>query len=411
MTQTAPKTRAPILRGESGLIFLTAVLAAGLTGPGQTIGVSVFIDHFVEDLALSRPLVSTAYLIGTLTGALFLPSVGRFIDRHGVRRAQIIIGLLFAGALVNMSLVQGFVTLAIGFVGIRFLGQGSLSLITTVTVSLRFVQNRGTALGLYSTINAGSLALAPLVLAGVIAWVGWRQAWVVAAVVIAFTVAPLAYFGLAKMPTSSAEAQLTSSDSDAYGFTRSEALRTRGFWILTSISTTAGMLATALNFHQIDLLQEAGLSATAAAGMFLPQVIGSTASGFAFGVLLDRVGGRYLPAVSIALLALAHLLGALAAPGVRVFAYAIVLGAASGAIRTVSSALLPKWFGTANLGEIQGTMTLIGVAGTAVGPVVLALLEQRLGSYPPAIRILGLIPVAVAVFALLPPFGHDRVST
>ena len=67
MTQTAPKTRAPILRGESGLIFLTAVLAAGLTGPGQTIGVSVFIDHFVEDLALSRPLVSTAYLIGTLT--------------------------------------------------------------------------------------------------------------------------------------------------------------------------------------------------------------------------------------------------------------------------------------------------------------------------------------------------------
>ena len=310
-----------------------------------------------------------------------------------------------------MSLVQGFVTLAIGFVGIRFLGQGSLSLITTVTVSLRFVQNRGTALGLYSTINAGSLALAPLVLAGVIAWVGWRQAWVVAAVVIAFTVAPLAYFGLAKMPTSSAEAQLTSSDSDAYGFTRSEALRTRGFWILTSISTTAGMLATALNFHQIDLLQEAGLSATAAAGMFLPQVIGSTASGFAFGVLLDRVGGRYLPAVSIALLALAHLLGALAAPGVRVFAYAIVLGAASGAIRTVSSALLPKWFGTANLGEIQGTMTLIGVAGTAVGPVVLALLEQRLGSYPPAIRILGLIPVAVAVFALLPPFGHDRVST
>jgi len=35
------------------LVLGCAILAAGLTGPGQTIGVSVFIDHFVDDLSLT----------------------------------------------------------------------------------------------------------------------------------------------------------------------------------------------------------------------------------------------------------------------------------------------------------------------------------------------------------------------
>ena len=92
-------------------ILALATLAMGLTGPGQTIGVSVFIDHLVDDLSLSREAVSFAYMIGTLTGATFLPSVGSWVDRRGVRRAQMVIGTLFALALVNMSFVNGLVWL------------------------------------------------------------------------------------------------------------------------------------------------------------------------------------------------------------------------------------------------------------------------------------------------------------
>ena len=61
-------------------VLVVAVVTATLTGPGQTIGVSVFIDHFVDDLDLSRSSVSAAYLVGTLTGSLALPFVGRFVD-------------------------------------------------------------------------------------------------------------------------------------------------------------------------------------------------------------------------------------------------------------------------------------------------------------------------------------------
>ena len=409
---TASETRTPeresIFRGNAGLILGSAILASVLTGPGQTIGVSVFIDHFVDDLNLSRSQVSTAYLIGTLTGSVFLPSVGRFVDRRGVRVAQTIIGILFALALVNMSFVRGFITLAIGFTGIRLLGQGSLSLVSTVTVALRFVKNRGTAVGTFSTVTAGMMAFVPIVLAAVISAVGWRGAWLVAALGIALTVGPLAWFGLRSMPTAAAQTDSGTTTADFTGFTRKDAISTRGFWILAAISAAAGMLSTALNFHQIDLLTQAGLSAEGAAAMFLPQVLGSTAAGFAAGYAADRIGTRFLPALSVALLFFAHLLAANASPGFTVVVYAITLGAAGGATRTVAATLLPSWFGTTNLGSIQGTLTFFNVGASAIGPVALALLEARFGSYPEAILVLSTIPLAAFAFALLRPFSKEQ---
>ncbi len=399
---------------KAGLVLVVAVLTSALTGPGQTIGVAVFIDHFVDDLGLSRPEVSAAYLVGTLTGSLVLPAVGRFVDRRGVRIAQMIIGVLFALALVNMSFVNGLVSLAIGFTGIRLLGQGSLSLVSTVTVALRFKERRGTAIGLFSTVSGGLMALTPIALAATIAAFGWREAWLLAAMVVGVSVVSLAWFGLRSMPTTSRStsreplAPTDDAEPNDGSYTRGEAIRTRKFWVLAAISGAAGMLSTALNFHQIDLLGDAGLSEDAAAAMFLPQVLGSTMAALGFGYLADRIGSRYLPSVSVSLLVVAHLLGANASPGVAVVTYAVVLGAAGGAVRTVVATLIPDWFGTRHLGSIQGTLTLLNVGASALGPVTLAVAEGWLGSYPPAILGLGTLAVAAMIFAL--PGRGERSS-
>lgn len=393
---------------EGGLaVLVMATLTSVLTGPGQTIGVSVFIDHFVEDLELTRSQVSGAYLVGTLSGAALLPRVGRFIDQRGVRRSQMIIGVLFTAALINMSFVNGLVWLALGFLGIRFFGQGSLSLVSVVTVSIGYLRNRGTALGLYSTVSSALMALLPLGLALVISAVGWRSAWLVSALVIACTVLPIAWFGLRRMPTGNRandRATVTNDDTAAVitdgSYDRNEAIRTRGFWVLVAVSGSSGMLGTALNFHQIDLLGSAGLSETAAAALFIPQVLGSTVAGLSTGWLSDRVGTRYLPAAGAALLVLAHLLAAIASPGFIVLIYAIVLGAMGGAVRTTTALLLPNWFGIGHLGSIQGSLTLFNVAASAIGPVALAVAQSRLDSYPAALLLLALIPTAAMLFAL-----------
>ncbi len=411
-------------------VLAVAVVTATLTGPGQTIGVSVFIDHFVDDLGLGRSSVSGAYLVGTLTGSLALPFVGRFVDRRGVRIAQVLVGAAFTLALVNMSFVNGLVWLTIGFVGIRCLGQGSLSLISTVTVSVAFTERRGFALGIFSVVSAGLMALVPFGLNAAIDRVGWEQAWLIAAAVVGSIVVPIGWFGLRSLPRgverSPARARPVSTgapigpgipaateDRHDPSLTRGEAVRTRIFWVITLSSSTASMLVTALNFHQIDLLGDAGLSEAAAAAMFIPQVVGSTVAGLAVGWAADRIGTRFLPAVAMVLMASAHVLAAIAGPGWSVLVYAVSLGATGGAVRVVTSTLLPVYFGTTHLGSIQGVLNLVGVGASALGPVTLAVAEGWLGSYPPAALALAVLPVATAVFALgrvEPPLGAAEVS-
>jgi MFS family permease len=398
--------QAPAVRRPSILVLGLATLTAALTGPGQTIGVSVFVDDLVSDLGLSREQVSAAYLVGTLAGAMLLPWVGRMIDRRGVRLAQMAIGAAFALALVNMSLVQGVVWLAIGFAGIRFLGQGSLTLVSTMTVSLAFDRRRGTALGIFSTATSALMALVPVALALLIAGFGWRNTWLIAAGVVLVTVVPIGYFGLRSLPTGHL-ASRSEPDATVAGhadYDRPEAMRTRSFWVLAAVTGSAGMLATALNFHQIDLMGQAGISEHAAAALFLPQVLGSTVAGLGFGYAADRFGTRYLPAIAMALLIAALLLAAVISAGPVVIVYSVTLGAMGGAVRVVSATLLPAWFGTTHLGSIQGGLTFFTVGASALGPVVLSVAEGGFGSYSPAVVVLATIPAAALVFSL----GQDR---
>lgn len=404
MTTTRSRPTSRRTRWEGGfLILFLGSLTAGLTGPGQTIGVSVFNPKMEEALNLSSERVSLAYLIGTLTGAVLLPRIGQMIDASGVRRAQIIIGGLFALALVNMSFVNGFLWLAIGFTGIRFLGQGSLSLISTLTVSLGYVRNRGTALGIYAMTSHAMMALVPLALAVTIAAVGWRSAWLVAAAVVAATVVPIAVFGLRSLPTSSAQpdSDVDLPERSTPDLDRSQAIRTRSFWILVAISSSASMMSTALNFYQISWMAEAGIGEAAAAALFIPQVLGAAVAGVAIGWASDRIGTRYLPATCMALLIVSHLLAAVASPGVVVVTYGIVLGAMGGGVRTATASLLPAWFGTSHLGAIQGLLTLFGVGASALGPFALANVRTAFGSYSPAILVLTLLPVAAFFLSLV----------
>ncbi len=398
-----------------------AVVTSVMTGPGQTIGVSVFIDPIVEELGLSRSAVSTAYLIGTLTGATAMPFVGRFVDRRGVRLSQLIIGGAFVGALVSMSGVNGMLWLIAGFTGIRMFGQGSLSMVSSVTVALWFERRRGLAMGIMATVAGALMTLVPVALNAVIGVTSWRIAWLVAAAAVAVTVLPIAWFGLIDRPAAvgqypdgdrpdggtpdSGTPELDSSDGPEslrplVGYTRGEAARTPQFWILAVIGTVSSMLVTGLNFHQIDLLGEAGLSSGQAAAMFLPQILGSSTCALGVGYALDRIGTRFVPAVSMVLLVLVHLVAVRLDGGAMILVYAVSLGAVGGTVRAALSTMVPGYFGTAHIGSIQGLMSVLLVGGSALGPVVLALAEAATGSYRSANLWLVIIPTISALVAL-----------
>ena len=67
------------------LIWLFSTLGILASIPGQTMGMAVFTDHFIETLHLSRTQLSMAYLVGTVGSSLFLTRAGRWYDKFGGR--------------------------------------------------------------------------------------------------------------------------------------------------------------------------------------------------------------------------------------------------------------------------------------------------------------------------------------
>jgi MFS family permease len=403
MTQTTATVR----RFVGWRIAVLATITAAMTGPGQTIGVSVFVDPLIGDLNLTRSQVSTAYLIGTLLGALALPSVGHWVDRIGARRAMSFIGLGFGAGLVVMSGVQGFITLAIGFTAIRWLGQGSLSLVSTVAVTHWFRRRRGFVFGLMMTAVSALMSLAPILLNLAIEAYSWRTAWLLAAGAVWLIVVPIGWFGIIDRPAhigqhidGDATAAPAADAESNRSHSRRQAAGEIRFWVLSLTVATTAMLITALNFHQISILGEAGLSSTEAATMFLPQVIGAILAGLGVGALSDRIPVRFLLAASMGLLATGLVMVEIVEPGWQVVLYAVTLGAAAGAQRPLAATVLPRWFGLANIGAIQGLSTFIGVGASAMGPLAFSLVRSGVGQYRTTALLFAVIPLVIGAASL-----------
>src|SRR5690606_27976540 len=220
-------------------IVAYAGIAVAMTAPGQTPGVSPFIDPVMAELGLSRSAVSTAYLIGTLAGAAAMPAVGRLIDRYGGRKAMLVIGGVFGAVLVGLSLVTNVVGLTAGFIGIRLAGQGALGLAAVTVTSYWFQRRRGTALGIVSAVGAVGISLSPIAIERLIAHLDWRTVWLLEGLAVWAVVIPLALFGIRNRPADvgqhvDGDPDLPADPAHDVSATRTEALRTPYFWVLAA---------------------------------------------------------------------------------------------------------------------------------------------------------------------------------
>lgn len=388
-------------------IVLYSAIALAATGPGQTVGISMFIDPMIEDLDISRSAISTAYLVGTLAGAIALPWIGRALDRFGVRRTMAIIGLAFGTILILMSLISSVVGLTAGFVGIRMAGQGALGLTATTAVALWFDRKRGTAAGLVSAFGAVGISSTPLLLEGLINDYGWRTAWVIEGLAIYVIVLPLALLAFRNRPADlgqmpdGAPVDHTRPLPKPVGYTRGETLRHPYFWLVASAVMVTGALTTAVAFHQISLLTARGLTASEAAANFIPQTVAGLIATLLTGYLMDRIAGRWILVTSMTTLALSLAWATQVDPGWSAIGFGMLLGASASMIRTVEAVSLPRYFGTKHVGAVRGLVVSFSVGGTALGPLVFALAYDTTGTYSGVLWASTAIPICIGLWAWL----------
>jgi MFS family permease len=180
--------------------------------------------------------------------------------------------------------------------------------------------------------------------------------------------------------------------------TLSEARRTVTFWLYATGSFVTAMLGTGLVFHHFSILE--GVGRPLAATVFVYFGVAQAVSNLATGWLLDRVQPRLLLGVAQASMAAVMLLATHVTAGPTLVAYGILLGTMQGMSGAITMTVYPHYFGRAHQGAIKGIVTTISVAGTAAGPLLLALGFAASGSYRPVLTVAAIVPAAIALVAV-----------
>lgn len=416
-----------LIGGRTGRILISSCVVMALTAPGQTAGLSVFINPVLQSLHVSRSALSAVYMGATLAGAVSLTGIGRALDRFGIRPVSLLIIGLFGVALLGFSSVSGLATVALAFAGLRMLGQGGLSLSGSQAVAVSFRRRRGTAMGIASAVGNAGVAFSPVLVNALIGGLGWRRTAVLEALVVVVVLFPvvgvglrdLAPTGAAKAPSGDMAAVNAEAVADeplepmpisrvgaqqeeaAVSWTLREALRSSMFWAMAVALSSIAMLATGLAFNQVSLLEAHGLSSGAAAANFIPQTAATLAVSLVTGRLLDRLPGRVVMSASMVALVAALVAATQVRPGFLAVVYAIFLGTAGGGLRAQEATLLPRYYGLGDLGAIRGAITTISVAASAFGPLVLSLGRAGFGGYDPMLLLSTVVPVvAVGLLAI-----------
>lgn len=393
------------------VILAVATVTLFASGPGQSHTFSIFIDLIAQDLGISSTSIASAYTFATLIAALGLSRMGGFVDRYGARKVLIVVVILLGLACAAFGAAAGVISLSLGFMCLRFLGQGSMMLGATNLVAQWFSARRGFAMSILMLGFAASIALHPLIGQWLIEQAGWRQAWLWLGVMTWLLMLPLLWLlvhdkpepiglepdGIAEGPSAAGKGRSTGAQ---VGMELGQAVRTPAFWIIAAGLFAPAMLITALFFFQVSILEQHGIDRAFAAGLFSVSAIAMALAMPGIGWVLDRSDPKYIFSVSLALLAITMVTITYVHDTATATAYAVIFGINTAANMTFFGYMWAQYFGRRHLGSIQGVGQTIGVVGASIGPLPLGIAFDQFGSYDGGLRLLAIIPMACAVLAL-----------
>ncbi|MCP4398105.1 MAG: MFS transporter [bacterium] len=405
-TPFAP-SRSPVFYG--WIILLVGAGGIVMSSPGQTIGVSAFIDLLVRDLGVSPSNLSLAYLIGTLASSFTLSYAGIVYDRCGARLMGTIVAAALGSVLLGLSLIPEivsflhdlssglrtapttFVLLSLGFFLLRFFGQGALTLVSRNMVLKWFERRRGFANAIVGAAATLGFSASPLIFNRMIDQWGWQTTWRLLGIIIALPFA-VVFLLLARdnphecglLPDGGVSPQRHSDAPEtrpSANFTLRQAQKTLPFWIFLGIITVASMYLTGLTFNIISIFEEVGRSRTQAISIFLPSSIIALSLNLGAGWLCDRIRFKYLVMLQgLGILISTIALLFLGEPGMLALLI-IGRGINSGMFGLAIAVPWPRFFGLTHLGRISGFVVGWAVAGSALGPYAFSLCLDLFGSY------------------------------
>lgn len=391
------------------VILLVGMVGIVMMGPSQTFTVSLFIDHLVRDLGISRSVVSLLYGIATLTASFMLPITGRLVDRYGARRMIVVDALTFGLAIMLLSQLNGPWSLLSMFLIVRFLGFGSMQLISNTVIAQWFVRRRGFVMGIAGQSLAISLIIYPALSNWLIGELGWRMAWVALGTLALAVMLPVGWiffrdrpelYGLLPDGSAPSAAELAAIRNEEH-WTLAEARRTPIFWLFFAGCTSLSMITAGMTFHQTSLFQVHGVDGGLTVMAFQVQAVFAVIGNLGLGYLLDHLPARRLLAVQTLCLIAAIVQMLFLHDWLDVVIYSALLGLTTGSFRVMDATVWARYFGRLHIGSIRGATMIGTVGGTAVGTYILGLGYDLTGNYDIALYGLLALPILITIASFI----------
>jgi MFS family permease len=405
-------------------ILFWGIIGFLLSAPGQTTGVSAFIEPLIDQLGISRLDLSIAYGIGTFASSFLITPAGKLFDRVGARWMGFCSCLTLGLVLLLLSQTDHLAaalarvvpsawaltgTLALLFFLLRFSGQGVLTMASRNMVMKWFDHHRGLASGISGAAISFGFSMAPALFSGIIVERGWSATWLLTGVVLIVIFSPLLLFFFRDNPEASG---LVPDGTPAKGskqkrplshrqFTLPEARRTFAFWAFALTMALFALVNTAFTFHIESIFEHAGMDGSQGFSIFPPIAIIAVAVTLLGGWLSDRMQLRWLLAAMLAAQCI-NLLGIiLLAPGWPIALIILGGGIAGGLFGVLMSVTWPRYYGREHLGAISGLSMSFIVAASAIGPALYSGILNRTGHYTAGIAVCLLIALVLLVFSFL----------
>lgn len=407
------------------VVLFAATVGVLVSAPGQTMGVSTFTDYLLENITINRNQLSIAYMVGTIGSSLVLTYAGKMYDQYGARWVGMVVSVFLAVVLVLLSqsdriigifvsentsgfyAVFAMAVLMLLFFGLRFSGQGVLTMVSRNMLMKWFVARRGLVNGFSSVFVALGFSVAPLTFDMLIQGTSWRGAWLLMAAFIGifFTVFVFLFFrdnpeDLGMIPDGEKHGNRENDVTiKAFKqFTLPEARRTPAFWLFAIPLALYALYITGFTFHLISIFDNAGMGRDMALAIFIPYSV--------ISVIVSLVGGYFSDKMKLKYLLILILVGQVAAlfslanldQNFYYYLFIVGNGLVSGLYNILMAVTWPRFYGRQHLGRITGFVMAVIVFASALGPILFSLSNTKLGSYSYA--FFGLAAIMTVVLAL-----------
>lgn len=385
------------------LVLLGCFIGMSVATPAiLMVPMGLFLPSVTAEFGWSRTEFSAIVAIAALFNALILPLAGYLVDRFGPPRiiaVGTLLGCAFYAALSLANSYGAFVALIVLAVTMGNLA----SYPAFMGLAQRWFDRRlGLALAITSTGMAVGVGGFSYLIAETIAASGWRSAFqTVGLAALAIGLLNLLLFVRDnKGPVPEAErrdetAQAAGEDS----ISLLSALRSRAFWLYAASFTLVIFAVVGCNFHLPAMLSDRGASPALIASIVAIGAAGSLFGRLVTGILLDRFSVVGVAAVFFLGQAVGFLL---LLDGLRwALPAGFLLGAVQGAEIDVMGFVIARRFGRRAYGRVFGTCFAVTLFGAMVGPIAMARIFDRTGSYDLGLMLFPLLPLIALVLLWL----------